>query len=455
MAQASAGDKFSRQFRRFLGNSSGNATIFVALAAIPMVAAAGLALDYLRSARTASELQYLADAAALAGASATNVTGTASQQLAQRAAIATTYINASLANITDAELVGSPGVVTGPNTVDVQVNAKVIGSLINALNAFPSEDAEMGGDGGGGTEAGETGSKDTNVAVSSKAAFSKDSYLCLLSTNMTEEDSIYFNGNSEFTASVCTVQANSNHATAMRTWGSAEATSDGFCAVGGWAGTSFVPTPEAGCTTKLDPYTDLLLPTVGACDFTNKKVKNATASLTPGVYCGGIDLSTHAIANFAPGLYIIKDGELDLGSHSTLNAPVGVVFYLTGNTAKVYIASGGAVTINAPKPGEGVGQSGNYIGFAFMQDRTNGIANENVIQSGGDVNINGAFYASNQILTVWANGDMNGTSSYFPIIVNKFEMSGNATLHVKLDWEAAGYPEPTDLKVEGEVLLTQ
>jgi len=455
MAQASAGDKFSRQFRRFLGNSSGNATIFVALAAIPMVAAAGLAMDYLRSARTASELQYLADAAALAGASATNVTGTASQQLAQRAAIATTYINASLANVTDAELIGSPGVVTGPNTIDVQVNAKVKGALINALNALPPDDAEMGGDGGGGTEAGETSSKDTNVAVNSKAAFSKDSYLCLLSTNLTAQDSVYFTGNSEFTASVCTVQANSNHGTAMRTWGSAEATSDGFCAVGGWSGSGFEPSPENGCTVKLDPYADLVMPTVGSCNHTNKQVKNTTATLNPGVYCGGLEIKTHGVANLTPGLYIIKDGDLKVDSQSTLNAPVGVVFYLTGNVTNVDITSGGAVTINAPKPGEGVGQSANYIGFAFVQDRTTGIGNTNYISSGGDVNINGAFYATNQNLTIWANGDMNSTSSYFPIVVNKFEMSGNATLYVKLDYEAAGYPEPTDLKVEGEVLLTQ
>ncbi len=423
--------------RNMARDTRGNVSVLAGLAAIPLVAAAGVALDHSRAVRADTELQTIADSAALAAAAGTNISGTIAEKIAQRKAIAENYLDLHLANFEDGAVSGTPNVIVGPNTVDVVINADVDGSLVNVMNEEPDAGTKM------------------NVSVSSKAAFSKDSYLCLLSTNMTEEDSIYFNGNSEFTASVCTVQANSDHATAMRTWGSAEATSDGFCAVGGWAGTSFVPTPEAGCTPKLDPYADLVLPTVGPCDFTNKEVKNETAGLTPGVYCGGIDLSTHAIANFAPGLYIIKDGELDLGAHSTLNAPVGVVFYLTGNLAKVYIASGGVVTINAPKPGEGVGAAADYIGFAFMQDRTTGIGNENIIQSGGDVNINGAFYAPNQILTVWANGDMNGASSYFPIIVNQFEMSGNATLHVKLDWEAAGYPEPTDLKVEGEVLLTQ
>ena len=52
--------------RRFLGNNRGNATIMVTLAAIPMVACAGIAIDYMRGLRTANELQQVADAAALA-----------------------------------------------------------------------------------------------------------------------------------------------------------------------------------------------------------------------------------------------------------------------------------------------------------------------------------------------------------------------------------------------------
>ena len=123
--------------RRFFGNNRGNATIMVTLAAIPMVASAGIAIDYMRGLRSASELQGVTDAAALAAASARNVTGTISQQLTQRAAIATKYITASVANVADMQLVGSPSVTTGPNTIDVTVNAKVKGSGgTNAGNRF-------------------------------------------------------------------------------------------------------------------------------------------------------------------------------------------------------------------------------------------------------------------------------------------------------------------------------
>jgi hypothetical protein len=185
------------------------------------------------------------------------------------------------------------------------------------------------------------------------------------------------------------------------------------------------------------------------------QVKNETATLNPGVYCGGLDVRTHGVANLNPGLYVIKDGDLNVDSQSTLNAIDGVVFYITGSTSNIDITSGAEVTINAPRSGEGVGEAANYEGFAIIHDRTTGIGNTDYISSGGDVNINGAFYGPNVNLKVWANGDMNAASSYFPIIANTFEMNGDATLHVRLDYAAAGYEEPVDLKVEGKVLLTQ
>ncbi len=422
---------------RFVKDCAGNVTIITGLAAIPVIAAAGIAIDYSRGTRVESELQQIADTAALAAAAGQNIFGTTAQKSAQRTAIAQSYLDAHLPTLGDATIVGSPAITIGPNTVDVAINANVDGSLINVLRANGSTNDTM------------------NVAVNSKAAFSKDSYLCLLSTNMSEPEAVYFQGNSEFMASVCTVQANSNNVTAMRTWGNAYAQSDGFCAVGGWAGSGFQPPPENGCTAKTDPYANLVLPTVGACDYNNKQVKNTTATLSPGVYCGGLDVVTHGVANLNPGLYIIKDGDLKVDSQSTLNAPAGVVFYLTGNLTNVDITSGATVTINAPTDATAVVQTVDYKGFAFMQDRATGIGNINYISSGGAVNINGAFYAPYQNLTVWANGNMNTTSSYFPIVVNKFAMNGTATLYVKLDYAAAGFPEPTQLKTAGKITLTQ
>ncbi len=425
---------FLATWSRFSRDNSGTVAVLMGLAIIPLVAAAGVAIDFSRNDRADTELQQVADAAALAAAAGKNISGTSSQQITQRTAIAQNYLNKHLSNFGDGTIAGSPSIVVGPNTVDVVINAEVQGSLVNVL---------------------EEGGKTTNISVSSKAAFSDDSYLCLLATNLTEPEAIYFQGDSAFTASVCTVQANSNATVAMKSWGSSTAAAQDFCAVGGWDGSGFTPNPENGCTPKLDPYASLTLPTVGACDHNNKQVKNTAATLNPGVYCGGLDVKTHGVATLNPGLYIIKDGDLTVDSNSTLNALVGVVFYVTGSVSNIDITSGAKVTINAPKTGEGVGQAANYEGFAIIHDRASGIGNTDYISSGGAVNINGAYYGPNANLKIWANGDMNGDSSYFPIIANTFAMSGNAILNVELDYAAAGYAEPTELKTEGKILLTQ
>ncbi len=50
---------------------------------------------------------------------------------------------------------------------------------------------------------------------------------------------------------------------------------------------------------------------------------------------------------------------------------------------------------------------------------------------------------------------MNADSSYFPMITNTLNMSGNATLYVNLDWNSANIDEPTKLKQGGKVFVSQ
>ena len=154
-------------------------------------------------------------------------------------------------------------------------------------------------------------------------------------------------------------------------------------------------------------------------------------------------------------MYIIKDGQLAVDSNSTLSAPVGVVFYLTGNSTYVNVQSGATLTIKAPVASSTVTSTLPYKGMAIMQDKSTGVGNTNYLYSKGGVNIEGAWYAPKQKLVVWANGDLNPTSSYFPMIVDTLSMNGTATLDVKLDYSAAGYAEPTQLKSNSSVLITQ
>lgn len=466
MKRTSAKSTAGNSVRKFLGEAGGNATMITALAAIPLIATAGMAIDYMRALRSAGELQQVADAAALAAASAKNVTGTTSQQLTKRATIATNYVNSALPNVQDIEVIGTPTVTTGPNTIDVTVKAKVKGSLINVLNALPKNSETANGSGG--SLAG-TNRYDTTLNIHSKVGWTKESYMCLLALNPTATEAIYFQGNSEFYAT-CAVHANSSATVAMRTWGNAEAYATAFTSVGGWAGSGFEPNPTNGASPKADPYGNMTLPTAGSCvdsaylpqatsvNGQGVKVKNnsGTAELKPGTYCGGLHITTHGKAKMKPGLYIMKDGTLDIDANSELTGEDGVVIYLTGASAYIDVKSGAVFKIKAPTAATAIsGSTSAYKGFAIMQDRLSNVGGTNSLYSKGGVDIEGGFYTPSQKLVVWANDTMNSNSKYFPMIVDTLNMNGTATLYVNLNYANAGFEEPVELKTQSKVYVTQ
>jgi len=85
---------FLAAWKAFLRERRGNAAVLVALTAIPMLSAAGFALDYAMAARTRSQLAAIADTAALAATTPAMMTQTASA--AKTAAIQTFAAQATL-----------------------------------------------------------------------------------------------------------------------------------------------------------------------------------------------------------------------------------------------------------------------------------------------------------------------------------------------------------------------
>ena len=140
----------SAALRRFWKDNRGSTSLISIMAAIPVVAAAGMGIDYSRTVRAKTEIQEVADAAALAAASGKNITGPASAKQVQRQNIASKFITDSLAKVSDVEIIGSPQIIAGPNTVDVSINARVKGTFLNVLNALPDDaliDPNSNGDG--------------------------------------------------------------------------------------------------------------------------------------------------------------------------------------------------------------------------------------------------------------------------------------------------------------------
>jgi Flp pilus assembly protein TadG len=86
------------------------------------------------------------------------------------------------------------------------------------------------------------------------------------------------------------------------------------------------PQPVTGAPPVTDPLAYMQEPTVGGCDFgtsTTAKVITASAVLSPGTYCGGIQIygGSSVVVTFSAGTYILNGGGLIAENSSTVTAP--------------------------------------------------------------------------------------------------------------------------------------
>ncbi len=128
---------FSSLLARFRDDRRGNITLIFALAAVPLLLAGGIAIDYTRAAMVRGRITAVADAAALAATTpammqqpATNAQAAAASMFAAQAALVSgmTYNAGNLTvNVTDA---------SGANGVTRTVSVSYTGSVANSFSQF-------------------------------------------------------------------------------------------------------------------------------------------------------------------------------------------------------------------------------------------------------------------------------------------------------------------------------
>ena len=197
----------------------------------------------------------------------------------------------------------------------------------------------------------------------------------------------------------CGIFANSTNTIAIDQVGSSCVTASSIRVVGGHAGTCLNPDPLTSYPYP-DPLADLDPPSVGSCDHNGKvKVNGGNVTLSPGVYCKGLDIAGGAHVTFSPGEYVFKGGRIKVAGGSSLEGD-DVVFYLTdgaGGHAELDIT---ATTIDFSAP-----TSGALEGILFFQDRTAPTTTTNKITGNASVELDGALYFPTTML------DFAGTSS--------------------------------------------
>lgn len=480
MAFASITKILRNALRGLIRNDRGNMTMIMGLASIPVIAAAGMAIDYARISRVHDEIQLIADGAALAAAGAKNLTGTSEQKKTQRVAIATNYLTRGLAGVTDIKEIGTPTVVATSSKVTIEVDASVKGSLINVLDARKKEDAGFG-QGNGGDEDGSSGGRVYDMTVNSEASWNDGmSYLCILALNETDSQSLEIQGTADIYAPNCAVWVNSSSNSGLYENGNATLTAKKICVRGNYSGTKYYPNmPKTGvtdCPKYVDPLaakfeTDYNATYPSATERYNgynssskKYVQatysgNGTTTIQPGIYSGGIQVKAGHTLRMAGGTYFIQNGKFEVQQGTVMNdnPANGVTIIMTEPTAgtkvtnstqtRIDVTAQSTLTLKAPG-------SGYFAGIAIAQHKNSITATAkttaNSIIGGGTKSITGIVYYPTNILYITGGG--TGTVStpekiatddpLFAIVADKVYVEGNGQLRVggSADNEAAGLP---------------
>ena len=286
------------------------------------------------------------------------------------------------------------------------------------------------------------------VTSSAKSGSAAAGY-CIIALNPTMADALYFRGTGDFVASNCSAHADSSDGSAVTVQGNSTASATGFSAVGGYqviGGGKFSPTPVAGAAKIGDPFSVSVSTPGGACLSQTIKKQNGAVTLSPGKYCD-IDIQTQGNVTMSAGTYYIS-GSLAMGSQAELAATSGVTLIFTGSTSVLSMNSGSSIKLYAP-------QTGQYAGFAVIQDPSVAASVTHNVQGGANTEIRGIWYTKTGKLYVTGGGGFNQTSGYFPMVVDNLEVGGNGQVNVGFDWSTYGYPKPEPLYRKSAVVVTQ
>jgi Flp pilus assembly protein TadG len=385
-------------------NEAGVALVVVALAMVVLLGFLGLGIDqgYFRAVK--QRMQTAADAAALAGASELSYSDVTAA--AQADAAANGFTNG--ANGVTVTVNNPPQTAADPHYNDPGYVETIISQSVPTMFAKVF------------------GTKTVTIKARSEAHLGSSSSCFFVSS---PSSTFQVNGGSLTTQ--CGIVVSSSASVAFQSNG-ATISATAITVQGGDQinGGSVNPTPQTHVATASDPLSYIPKPTVGACgsgagtnwsgSSTQVQLSNTTATFNPGVYCGGIQFNSGVTASFAPGLYIISNGYLQLNGTSTLTGS-GVTFYITGS-GSVQFNGTSHFSLTAPT-------TGTYAGILFYQDSND--ASSAQLNGDSSTAFQGALYFPGALLQL--NG---GTGNAAYTIIDASQVQLNGTNIVNADYSS-------------------
>jgi hypothetical protein len=278
---------------------------------------------------------------------------------------------------------------------------------------------------------------------------------CVIALDHTADRAVNFTGNSEVILG-CGVASNSSSNESIYIGGNATLEANPAQAFGdiyvGNSATLVTQSPVQPYSQRVeDPYADVIMPVdPTTCSETDLWIQTSdvvtSPPLQPGRYCNGLRIS--GTVDFAPGIYIIADGDLDIGSQAAVTGDE-VVFVLTGATpasvGNVVINGGADITLTPPTTGD-------MTGILFYQDPNADPGGTNTLEEShfngdAEVNLTGALYFPSR--QVEYGGSSAAGASCLHVVARRVKFTGSANITNDPDVCAAfGVQEVNQLRVQ-------
>jgi hypothetical protein len=210
------------------------------------------------------------------------------------------------------------------------------------------------------------------------------------------------------------------------------------------SGGGFTPSAQTGCDPVQDPLAYLPEPAEASrsCDFTDVVVTSGQKrTLSPGVYCKKLEISSGGEVTFTPGIYVIRDGLLKVSSNGRA-AGSDMMLFFQGKDAYLDVSSGSTVQLSGRR-------SGTYAGIVIFQSRATITrqAPPFIINSQSGSMIEGTVYMLNGTVRVNSQSTSN-SASYTAFVVRKMEINSLSNLLINTDYKGL-VPLPEGLRGMG------
>ena len=408
-----------RAFSCFLGQQRGGIAIIFGIVAVPLLVAAGIAVDYAAMSKHRASLQAVADSAAIAAAREIPLADVDAEQIR---AMALSFIDANFRSPQRPVVATATDFPSSRVRVDLEWYWKPQFAQIFIEGVTP-------------------------IRVSSSAQVVGTGTVCMVGLDKVKKETIHLTKSASLEASGCGVFSNSKHKDSIKVEDNAVMNAALTCSVGGVKGAkkaSFNPDPVTDCPPIADPLADRLPPAVGACSYNDLEIEDEMRTLSPGTYCGGLKVKGTAQVKLLPGIYIIIDDKLEVTDKALFEGE-NVGFYLAGNKAKLSFKKETTINLTAPKDGE-------MAGLLIYEDRKAARIEKHEITSDNARLLLGTIYLPNGTLRIDSEAPVSDKAAYTAIIARAIELDEGPTLHLNSDYEATDVPIPKGL-AGGQVRL--